>query len=79
MDSESGSIIAIIATDAPVSSLSLRQIAKRAAIGVGRGGSPGGNNSGDIFLSMFSYLYLNSKFCKLQKLILMINYLSSFD
>ena len=51
MDSESGSIIAIIATDAPVSSLSLRQIAKRAAIGVGRGGSPGGNNSGDIFLS----------------------------
>ena len=51
MDSESGSIIAIIATDAPVSSLSLRQIAKRAAIGIGRGGSPGGNNSGDIFLS----------------------------
>ncbi len=51
MDNESGSIIAIIATDAPVSSLSLRQIAKRAAIGVGRGGSPGGNNSGDIFLS----------------------------
>jgi len=51
MDSESGSIIAIIATDAPLSSLSLRQIAKRVAIGVGRGGSPGGNNSGDIFLS----------------------------
>ena len=51
MSSESGSIIAVIAIDAPVSSLSLRQIAKRAAIGVGRGGSPGGNNSGDIFLS----------------------------
>ena len=51
MSSESGSIIAVIAIDAPVSSLSLRQISKRAAIGVGRGGSPGGNNSGDIFLS----------------------------
>ena len=34
-----------------MSGLSLRQIAKRAAIGVGRGGSPGGNNSGDIFLA----------------------------
>jgi L-aminopeptidase/D-esterase-like protein len=48
---ETGSIIVILATDAPLSGLSLRQIAKRAAIGVGRGGSPGGNNSGDIFLA----------------------------
>lgn len=50
-DRETGSIIVIIATDAPLSGLSLRQIAKRAAIGVGRGGSPGGNSSGDIFLA----------------------------
>lgn len=48
---ETGSIIVILATDAPLSSLSLRQVAKRAALGVGRGGSPGGNNSGDIFLA----------------------------
>jgi D-aminopeptidase len=48
---ETGSIIVIIATDAPLSCLSLRHLAKRAALGVGRGGSPGGNNSGDIFLS----------------------------
>ena len=48
---ETGSIIVIVATDAPLSSLSLRHLAKRAALGVGRGGSPGGNNSGDIFLS----------------------------
>ena len=27
-------------------------MAKRAAIGIGRGGSPGGNNSGDIFLAL---------------------------
>ena len=29
----------------------LQRVARRAAIGVGRGGSPGGNNSGDIFLA----------------------------
>ncbi|NGM45684.1 S58 family peptidase [Rhodobacter sp. SGA-6-6] len=48
---ETGSIIVILATDAPLSALSLRHLAKRAAIGIGRGGTPGGNNSGDIFLA----------------------------
>ncbi|MCT8330358.1 DmpA family aminopeptidase [Albidovulum sediminis] len=48
---EMGSIIVILATDAPLSGLALRQVAKRAAIGIGRGGTPGGNNSGDIFLA----------------------------
>ena len=48
---EMGSIIVVIATDAPLSGLSLRQVAKRAAIGIGRGGTPGGNSSGDIFLA----------------------------
>ncbi|OED42037.1 aminopeptidase [Chromatiales bacterium (ex Bugula neritina AB1)] len=51
LEQETGSIIVILATDAPLSALSLRQIAKRAAIGVGRNGSPGGNSSGDIFLA----------------------------
>jgi L-aminopeptidase/D-esterase-like protein len=50
-EGETGSIIVILATDAPMSGLQLRQLAKRAAIGVGRGGSPGGNSSGDIFLA----------------------------
>lgn len=50
-DRESGSIIVVIATDAPLSQLSLRAVAKRAAIGIGRAGTPGGNNSGDIFLA----------------------------
>ncbi len=50
-EQETGSIIVILATDAPLSGLSLRQLAKRAAIGIGRGGSPGGNSSGDIFLA----------------------------
>jgi L-aminopeptidase/D-esterase-like protein len=49
---EMGSIIVVIATDAPLSGLALRQVAKRAAIGIGRGGTPGGNNSGDIFLAL---------------------------
>ncbi|NQV45384.1 MAG: P1 family peptidase, partial [Rhodospirillales bacterium] len=48
---ELGSIIVVLATDAPMMPHQLRRIAKRAAIGIGRGGSPGGNNSGDIFLA----------------------------
>lgn len=48
---EMGSIIVILATDAPLGPLSLRHLAKRAAIGIGRNGTPGGNNSGDIFLA----------------------------
>lgn len=49
---EMGSIIVILITDAPLSGLSLRQVAKRAALGIGRGGTPGGNSSGDIFLAL---------------------------
>ncbi len=48
---ETGSIIVVIATDAPLSTISLRHIARRAGLGLGRGGTPGGNSSGDIFLA----------------------------
>ncbi len=48
---EVGSIIVYIATDAPLSALSLRHLARRASIGIGRGGTPSGNSSGDIFLA----------------------------
>ncbi|MCB2135246.1 MAG: P1 family peptidase [Rhodobacteraceae bacterium] len=48
---ELGSIIVVLATDAPLSAALLRQMAKRAALGVARSGSPGGNSSGDIFLA----------------------------
>ncbi len=51
MDSEQGSIIVVLATDLPMAPHQLRRLAKRAAIGIGRGGTPGGNNSGDIFLA----------------------------
>lgn len=49
---EMGSIIVVLITDAPLSGLSLRQVAKRAALGIGRGGTAGGNSSGDIFLAL---------------------------
>lgn len=51
MESEQGSIIVVLATNLPMAPHQLRRLAKRAAIGIGRGGSPGGNNSGDIFLA----------------------------
>jgi len=48
---ERGSIIVILATNAPVLPGQLERIARRASIGIGRGGTPGGNSSGDIFLA----------------------------
>lgn len=48
---ETGSIIVVLATDIPMLPHQLRRLAKRGAIGIGRGGTPGGNNSGDIFLA----------------------------
>ncbi|MGE0025065.1 MAG: P1 family peptidase [Hyphomicrobium sp.] len=48
---ERGSIIVVIATDAPLLPGQLERLARRAAIGIGRGGTPSGNNSGDIFLA----------------------------
>jgi D-aminopeptidase len=48
---ELGSIIVVLATDLPLLPHQLRRLAKRATIGIGRGGTPGGNNSGDIFLA----------------------------
>lgn len=51
IDHELGSIIGVIATDAPLLPHQLDRLARRGAIGIGRGGSPGGNGSGDIFLA----------------------------
>jgi|TARA_R110002073_G_scaffold29145_1_gene92052 D-aminopeptidase len=51
LENETGSIIVIIATDAPLRPDQLQRIAKRGAIGISKTGSPGGSNSGDIFLA----------------------------
>jgi L-aminopeptidase/D-esterase-like protein len=48
---ESGSLIIILATDAPLLPHQLKRIAKRATLGMARTGSLGGNGSGDIFLA----------------------------
>ena len=41
----------ILATDAPLPDGRQRNVAKRAALGIGRSGTAGGNGSGDIFLA----------------------------
>lgn len=46
-----GSIIIVIATDAPLMPLQLQRLAKRATVGLARVGGHGGNSSGDIFLA----------------------------
>lgn len=46
-----GSIIIVVATDAPLLPHQLKRIARRAALGVARTGSISGNGSGDIFLA----------------------------
>jgi len=48
---ESGSIIIVAATDAPLLPHQLRRIARRAALGLARTGSVAGNGSGDLFVA----------------------------
>ena len=50
-DVERGSIIVIVATDAPLTPDQLKRIAKRVPLGLGRTGSIHGNGSGDLFLA----------------------------
>ena len=48
---EAGSIVIVIATDAPLLPKQLERLARRAAMGLARLGSVGGNGSGDLFLA----------------------------
>ena len=48
---EQGSIIVVVATDAPLLPHQLKRLATRVALGVGRQGGFGGNGSGDIFIA----------------------------
>jgi len=48
---ERGSIIVVIATDAPLLSHQLKRLARRVSLGLGRNGSISGNGSGDIFIA----------------------------
>jgi D-aminopeptidase len=49
--SRDGSIIVVVATDAPLLPHQLKRIAKRPALGLGRLGSVAANGSGDIFVA----------------------------
>ena len=49
--SERGSIIVVVATDAPVLSQQLKRLARRVSLGLGRNGSISGDGSGDIFIA----------------------------
>jgi L-aminopeptidase/D-esterase-like protein len=48
---ENGSIIIVVATDAPLLPHQLKRLARRAAMGLARTGSVAGNSSGDIFIA----------------------------
>jgi D-aminopeptidase len=50
-DREHGSIIVLIATDAPLLPHQLRRVARRATLGIGRMGGIAGSGSGDLFLA----------------------------
>jgi L-aminopeptidase/D-esterase-like protein len=48
---ETGSIIIVVATDAPLLPHQLKRLARRAALGLARTGSISGNGSGDLFIA----------------------------
>jgi D-aminopeptidase len=48
---ELGSIIVVVATDAPLLPHQLKRVTKRIALGIGRMGGIGGDSSGDIFMA----------------------------
>jgi L-aminopeptidase/D-esterase-like protein len=49
---ETGSIIIVLATDAPLLPHQLGRLARRASLGVGRSGAVSGHGSGDIFIAL---------------------------
>jgi len=49
--SDTGSIIVVVATDAPLLPHQLKRVVKRAALGIAKNGGIGGNSSGDIFIA----------------------------
>ncbi|BCH12541.1 aminopeptidase (plasmid) [Mesorhizobium sp. 131-3-5] len=48
---EQGSIIVVVATDAPLMPTQLERLARRAGLGIGRTGTPSGDGSGDLCLA----------------------------
>lgn len=66
-----GSIIVVVATDAPLLPHQLKRVAARVAIGVGKTGGRGENGSGDIFIAFSTantQAFQREKFTKLDEL-----------
>ncbi len=51
VNDDHGSIIVVVATDAPLVAHQLKRLARRVSLGLGRNGSVSGNGSGDIFIA----------------------------
>jgi len=51
MDEETGSIIVVVATDAPLLPLQLKRLARRVPLGISKLGGYASNGSGDIFIA----------------------------
>lgn len=51
LERETGSIIVVVATDAPLDAVQCQRLARRATVGLARMGGKGGNGSGDIFIA----------------------------
>ena len=59
-EGEDGSIIVVVATDAPLLADQCRRLAQRATVGLARAGGTGSNGSGDIFLAFATGNHLPS-------------------
>jgi L-aminopeptidase/D-esterase-like protein len=72
MQNETGSIIIVLATDAPLIPDQLKRLAQRIPLGLTRTGAIGGNGSGDIFIA-FSTANKNAFSSKEEKVVTMPN------
>lgn len=57
-DRATGSVMVVVATDAPVDARNLKRLASRAVLGLGRTGSAGSNGSGDYVIAFSTALAL---------------------
>ena len=71
-DKDSGSIIAIVATDAPLLPQQLKRLATRVSLGIGKLGGIGGDSSGDLFLA-FSTAHMSTISSAIQSSTFLLN------
>jgi L-aminopeptidase/D-esterase-like protein len=72
-EEEKGSIIIVVATDAPLLPHQLKRLARRASLGLARTGSTSGNGSGDIFIAFSTANPGAAKFTGLAQVEMMTN------